>query len=205
MGSKIDAHDSVMRLKHSVHLLQRPAHYGSKTDHVLASYTVGAQILETWPDCPSFFLFTDTRTENMTKDDLVIMAKRFGERQITIDHNLCQYWVQAYRQNRCACKMDSRQEQKAALSDDLGHRHPSAGFFSIVYMLTYLKPDAVTLYGFDSLLSGVFDWSVTRGENWSQYPDHNWNTESRLFPFLCGVYGYNASILTNGTVEIKKI
>lgn len=202
LGAEIDAHDEVMRLKRSSHLLKDRKNYGRKVTHVCGSFVVGLALQEDWPQCKSFYLFTDSRNEDVDQKTISLVANSFNSSRCLVSHSLCQYWSQMYRGNRIDADWDARQESKGAISDELGHKHPSCGFFSIVYALHDLAPEKITLYGFDSLTSGKFDYSVTRGEHWQQYPDHNWATESKLLPVLAMYYGYSYSYptLTKGAL-----
>jgi hypothetical protein len=56
----------------------------------------------------------------------------------------------------------------------------SAGFHTILYTCRFLKPETITLAGFDNLESGGFTWSITRGPKWDKYPDHRWDMEHDL-------------------------
>ena len=194
-GSRIDECE-VMRLKRSSHLLKDPIHYGSKTDYVTCSFTIGDQIQGDWPQVKWFFLFTDTRNQGLTKQSIEHTRALLKPAEACVDPALCNYWIMAYRENRLCQNLDARQETKGPLSDEYGHLHPSAGFFSILYSMVYLKPSMIELFGFDSLTSGKFDWSVTRGEDWRNYPDHNWSTEHKLLPWLAKIYGYRQSATT---------
>jgi len=197
-GGEIDDHDKVVRLKQSRSLLENPDIYGSQVDYVVGSFVVGDALQNHWGDlCHSYFLFIDSRTENVTPLGIADMADRFhGE--CVIDKELCEFWMHAYRQNRQTQPLEARQEAKGKISDDMGHLHPSAGTFAIAYILEYLCPDELKLFGFDNVLSGEFNWSVTRGEDWDKYPDHNWNAENRLLNLIATYYNYT---LTNDTFK----
>ena len=196
-GPEIDAHDRVIRLKRSTNLLQRPELFGSRTDIVMGSVVVGAALKGEWSK--RYWLFVDTRTSHMCDIELAgIQRQFFPEYSCLIDKDLCMKWISIYQGMRETPTLDSRQVKKATdidgavrpLSDDLGHLHFSAGMFAIIYAFEHLKPKELNLYGFDNVRTGAFDWSVTRGEDWKEYPDHNWQTEAKLIQVVAKEYGY---------------
>lgn len=201
-GAEIDSHNLVVRLKRSKELLLHPEHYGTQVDCVVGSFVVGLALKKHWDHCGRFFLFTDTRTQDVTPQEIRGMQTHFFGVECIIDKPLCDYWIDAYRANRKTIELDPRQEPKGKLSDSQGHLHPSAGTFSIVYVLAHLKPESISLYGFDSLLSGEWDYSITRGEEYSQYPDHNFRAEKELLQLICSYYNYT---LDNNENELVKL
>ena len=38
----------------------------------------------------------------------------------------------------------------------------------------------MTCYGFDNVKTGTFTWSLMRGPDWEQYPDHRWDVEKEM-------------------------
>ena len=187
-GKDINSHDTVIRLKRSWNLLDRPDLFGVKTDVVCGSYVVGEGLINPWSK--NYWLFLDTRTLQTPDVDLKSVIDRFKPNSCLIDRDLCRQWINYYRALRVPFDQDKLQEGKGPLSDGLGHLHFSAGMFAILYALKHLKPETLNLYGFDNVKSGHFAWSVTRGPDWKQYPDHNWKTESILLADVAKHYGY---------------
>lgn len=204
-GRDIDAHDKVVRLKRSRHLLQYPEHFGSRTDVVCGSATIGAALKDHWEnECTDFWVFVDTRTEGLVNGKLNALVAYFEPNGIHVDPSLCKTWREHYRAIRSDYPLAQGQERKDRLSDDKGHLHPSAGTHSILYALDIHKPDVLRLYGFDSIATGAFTWSLTRGPDWTQYPDHNWETEQRMLNDIAAHYGYQIGVKDNLVVELTK-
>ena len=196
-GNEIDVHDKVIRLKKSQHLLKRPKLFGTKTDIVMGSAVLGSSLIGAWST--RYWLFLDTRTAHMSGLELgQIHVKFYPANSCLIDKDLCLKWIEHYRSIRESAVLDPRQtkkiwnvgDQTRTLSDDFGHLHPSAGMFAIIYTMYHLRPKQLDLYGFDNVRTGTFDWSVTRGADWKEYPDHNWKTESKLLQDVAQAYKY---------------
>lgn len=195
-GKDIDSYDVVIRLKRSADLLSHPEIFGSRTDIVCASLPLYESIKKHWEGrVDTYWLFVDTRTFHVEQQELARVKGHFYPDKCIIDKGLCLRWVRHYRKKRNGALMDPRQEKKMSgnidLSDDQGHLHFSAGMFAIIYAMEYLKPDKLDLIGFDNIYSGSFDWSITRGEDWHQYPDHNWEAEHHMLSDVAEEFGYN--------------
>lgn len=187
LGSEIDGHDKVVRLKRSWGLpADYPECYGTRTDIAVGSLVVAESLIKGWTQrgVASFWLFYDTRTDAL---DPVV------EGDVKLDKELCQHWRMIYRDLRPVVTLEKAQKQTSGLSDDRGHLHPSAGMHAIIYALHFDKPDTLSLYGFDSLITGRFTWSVTRGMEWMQYPDHNWAAEREMLETVAAHYGYHVT------------
>ena len=195
-GKEIDDHDKVIRMKKSTNLLQRPELFGAKTDIVCASLVVGKSVMDSWSK--EYWLFLDTRTLPLGDVEIQAVKSAFLPNKCLIDRGLCLHWIEHYRNIRIPMSWDDRQQRKGSsafginimLSDNLGHLHCSAGMFTILYALKHLKPKTLKLYGFDNMQKGTFDWSVTRGPEWNEYPDHNWATEHKMLEDVCKAYHY---------------
>jgi hypothetical protein len=201
LGEEIDAHDQVMRMKASKALLGHPHIFGSRVDMVVGSFVAAIGVLADWKDlCKNYFLFIDTRTEGVDDAGIIHMRDRiFGtERACVIDKTLCTRWIGIYRALRNPIRLDEAQETKGHLSDERGHKHFSIGLFSILHAMEFLSPAEITLYGFDNVASGEFTWSVTRGPDYKQYPDHNWMAEHVLLGDMCAAYDYGIESMPNG-------
>lgn len=185
-GAEIDGHDCVVRLKRSAHLMQRPNIFGGLVDVVACSGAIAGAMRKEWPEVSRFWVFADSRNFGQGVEEAVAEQLPGGY----CNEALCKRWVDEYVALRDATPTDPRQQSHARCSDDLGHLHCSAGTFALIYALHVIQPEEVTLYGFDNVRSGTFDWSLTRGPAWDKYPDHNWEAESRLIPRICNAYGY---------------
>lgn len=184
LGYAINTHDEVMRLKRSWDLAESGIPYfGSKTTCAMGSLNVMAQFVAGWHErnVKHLYGFIDTRTWDAPPEaypDLIVYPE------------LCKEWVEKYRSMRSKMILEDQQEAKGHLSDEYGHLHFSAGMFAILYAMAKIQPDHLSLFGFDSLLTGHFLWSITRGTAYNEYPDHNWETESRLLKVIADEYGY---------------
>lgn len=173
-GSLIDSHDIVIRQKRCSETLKDPDHFGTKTDYVCGSLTIAAFLPGDVPGC-EYWAFVDSRHAGVLQDTLSQMAKYVP---CTILKDLCDDWNASYRIRREPFMLPPNVKQ----FDPLGHPHLSAGFHTILYACEILKPKEITLVGFDNLTSGTFTWSVTRGPDWNQYPDHSWWLEHKMLP-----------------------
>lgn len=174
-GKMIDEADTVIRFKWHRELTQKPEVFGSKTDIVCCSLRVAPAVQNHWPDVDRFFIFSDTRTQDITHKELRSLMNRFGDKTAVVDKPLCDYWDARYRELR-----DEAGEP--------GHDHTSAGTHCLFYVGKYLAPCKVVLYGFDSVVTGVWDWSITRGPDYKDYPDHRFDVENRMLQDLSDVY-----------------
>lgn len=181
MGHLIDEFDVVIRLKRCQDTLKMPEHYGTKTDIVGGSLNISGQ-LKGIGDATQYWIFVDSRHEKAHPDTLTAAVQYLASpnvprgandnrvvipNTVILDKDLCDTWDAKYRSLR-----DYLGEK--------GHAHTSQGFKAIVYALEHLKPDELVLVGFDNVMSGEFTWSITRGPDWTHYPDHNWRTEHEL-------------------------
>ena len=192
-GEDIDAHDVVIRLKRSADVLKRPEIFGNKTDVVCSSAVTWQDTFDMWypRGCRVFWLFLDTRTFHVSDADIDTVRRFFAPAECVIDRKLCERWVEHYRRMRGAIALDARQEDKGTLSDERGHKHCSAGMFAVIHAMALLRPQRLDIVGFDNVATGTFDWSITRGPDWNQYPDHNWKTEARMLDEVAREYGYS--------------
>lgn len=185
-GLEIDGHDFVVRLKKSQQLLEYPAWFGTKVDVLCASFTLAPHVID-YPT-PEVWIFFDTRHENVSDKDVAHVDRMYcqaGTPRLRYNKHLCDQWDRMYRAMRTGpWERPEQAEAKGSSSDDLGHRHMSAGMKALVYVCAWLDPTSVTLAGFDSVLSGEWTWSATRGPDWQNYPDHRFDVEHRMLPFI---------------------
>jgi len=173
-GALIDSHDIVIRQKRCSETLKDPEHFGTKTDYVCGSLTIAEHLPKDMPGF-EYWAFVDSRHEHVTKRDLDTISKSVP---CTILKGLCDTWNALYRDQREPFELPLNVRKWGTN----GHPHLSAGFHTILYACSILEPKEITLVGFDNLTSGTFTWSVTRGPEWRQYPDHNWRTEYKMLP-----------------------
>lgn len=191
-GKDIDAHDVVVRIKRSWQLPEiYPEFYGTRTDIVCGSMTLGEGVIKPWHDkgVRKFWIFVDQRTKDLPTAMEEALHRDYGG--VHCDRALCEKWRNRYIDLRWPIERDPQQVMNALLSDEMGHRHQSAGSHAIMYALDVLKPKSISLYGMDSLTSGVFVWSITRGPEYKTYPDHNWRAEKELLLAMATDYGYS--------------
>lgn len=169
-GERIDSFDKVIRQKRCQETLKYPEQYGTRKDVVCGSWTIRAELWKV--GTPEIWVFMDSRHEKVPEVE-VQAAQRQGWR---VNRGLCNEWNGRYRNRRTAY---TRPEGMAEF-DPLGHPHLSAGFHALLYACHFLKPRSVTLAGFDNVETGRFTWSITRGPEWSQYPDHRWDIEHEM-------------------------
>lgn len=165
-GELIDAHDFVVRQKRCQETLKFPEQYGTRTDAVCGSWGV-AKKLE--PLAPEVWVFIDSRYQGIP--DEVIEQTPWK-----IDKRLCNEWNAKYRSRRTPYVPP----EQTVEYDRLGHPHVSSGFHTLLYACEFLRPEYVTLAGFDNVETGDFTWSITRGPEYDQYPDHRWDIEHEM-------------------------
>jgi len=172
LGEEIDREPTV-RLKRCQHLLGDPD-YGSRIDYVCGSWTIrnGLPEAKKW-------VFLDSRHENVTESECLSFDG-------VVFQPLCRRWNAYFRELRGPYTRHPK--TVPSHSDDMGHRHMSAGLHAILYACE-LGFKEIRLWGFDNVLSGEFTWSVTRGPQWNEYPDHRWDVERRLLELIKSDYG----------------
>lgn len=204
LGEQIDGFDVVVRMKRTWDLPERyPTFYGSRTDIVCGSLTLGASMIEPWHErgVREFWLFSDSRHDDWPKSVERELADRFGN--VYCNRSLCNIWRAKYITLREDIVLAESQVRSEGLSDEKGHKHQSAGSRAIMYAMAR-QPDAIALFGFDSLVSGEFTWSITRGPDYRKYPDHNWQAESRLLGEMCRHFGYTDAIYKDQNLEVRR-
>ena len=169
-GAEIDTH-TVIRQKRCEQTLEQPEQYGTRTDYIAGSLL----IVDLLPKIGKVWGLSDSRFDECDIDHSCTVLK-----------GTCRAWNKLYRERRTPYTPP----EKGVVSyySPLGHKHLSAGFHTILYACAILGDDII-LYGFDSMKSGEFTWSVTRGPTWTRYPDHNWQTERDMIPLVEQVYG----------------
>ena len=186
LGKRIDEYDKVIRLKRCSETLKYPKIYGSRTDVVCGSWTLGPLLKEV--ESPEYWIFTDSRHIDVTSDQIEQMQLAFAPSICIIDKPLCNKWNKVYFDNREEWPIERMTERKKT-SDDKGHWHMSAGLHGALMAMEYLRPDELHLAGFDNLLAGKQQtWSITRGPEWPHYPDHNWQSEQKVLGLMAEHY-----------------
>jgi hypothetical protein len=203
-GQEIDAHDLVVRIKRPVVAMrENPKSLGRRTDYVVGSMTLGPAVKAgLFPR--EYWTFSDPRNDDVSEQQLSRLRSAFLPDPVWIDPELCEYWQARYRTLRKDYTPASSQERKGPLSDEKGHRHCSAGMHGLVYAIYRLAPDKITLYGFDAVLSGEHSYSLTRGVDWNEYPDHNWPAEFAVLSQLIKEYGYCLDV-SDGKGELCRL
>jgi len=186
LGEQIDSFDVVIRQKRCQDSLKYPDIYGTKKDVVCGSWTIAPELPNV--GAGEVWAFLDSRHANVSDAALREAQERIPCR---IDRALCDYWNRYYRARR---KPYTRPRGTQEF-DPLGHPHLSAGFHTLLYACEFLKPSIVTLAGFDNIESGSFTWSITRGPEWSMYPDHRWDIEHELLVDVCDEFNVEIAFL----------
>ena len=203
-GSLIDDHDVVVRLKRCQETLKLPKHYGEKVDVVCGSWTI-IDMLKLAVPAPEYWAFLDSRHAEVKTADILRAIAKYHPARLCIYRDACKLWNQRYRDRRADIRRHEFQvvDKKRGLSDaKKGHNHMSAGLHALVYAGIRHPGSSVLLAGFDNVLTGEFDWSVTRGPKWKQYPDHNWQTEQQLVHEIANAYKLHLQFLTNSELAV---
>ena len=179
LGSSIDSYDTVIRQKAVSQSLVHnyPKDFGTKTSIICGSYTIKEALL--WEPAANIWVFVDSRHEKLN----IATDLRF-----TLLKDKCDYWNNFYRSLRTDDFTRHEKMTTHATSSDVGHNHMSCGLHTIMYACEILKPKKLTLFGFDNISSGKFNWSLTRGPDWNQYPDHRWDIEKEMLLVLADRY-----------------
>lgn len=175
-GYVIDQH-RVVRLKRCHETFKKPWAYGIKTHAVCGSWTIRNGIL----DIPGeHWAFIDSR-----HDPSAAEIKAYPG---YVNRPVCDEWNEKYRTLRTPYQPWPNTVECQTSTSGLGHNHLSAGFHAILYVCEKWKPQTIRLAGFDNLW-GERTWSVTRGEDYTKYPDHRWDIENQMIPLVEESYG----------------
>lgn len=170
-GERIDSAALVVRMKWHAELTRNPEVFGKRTDIAASSLVVAPRLRDLWPDVGEFIVFHDSRTYGYTAE------REDGIREMLcgkalMDRELCLFWDTIYR----------------GLADEDDEPHTSTGFHVLMFLGKYFPGSRILLYGFDSMLSGKWTWSITRGPNWDKYPKHRFDIEHKMLNMLEAVY-----------------
>ena len=179
-GSRIDSFGVVVRQKRCQETLKHPDRYGTRVDAVCGSWTIASELPAV--GAGEIWVFLDSRHSGVTKREVDLMQERLP---CKIDADLCDFWNRLYRVKRTPYERPAGTRE----FDALGHPHLSAGFHTILYACQFLKPETITLAGFDNVESGGFTWSITRGPKWDKYPDHRFDIEHEMLKDVSGEFG----------------
>lgn len=187
-GDKIDSFDYVIRQKEvGLQMMeQNPQNFGTKISALSGSATIYKNPQFQAQEC-SKWVFFDTRHRGWNIND--------ENGKYVMNKPLCDVWDGLYRSMRTQWANEDHRIVSGRSSDEKGHMHLSAGLHTLIYACAILKPDAITLVGFDNVCSGNFTWSVTRGEDWKGYPDHRWDVEKRMLNFVKTIYNVKIELL----------
>jgi len=195
MGAEIDGFETVVRLKRCQETLEHPQYYGTKTDIVGGSWNI-VQQLKGIGEATRYWGFIDSRHPNINDNHVKAMEGLFEPYEFQCSLEQCRYWDDIYRSSRNAVTEWPSQVKQGKHSDEVfGHNHLSQGLKALIYVGHFLKPKTVTLAGFDNVYSGQFTWSITRGPEWQQYPDHHWETEMKMVETIADYYGMQVEFL----------
>lgn len=170
-GERIDSADLVVRMKWHGELTRNPEVFGKRTDIAASSLVVAPRLPDLWPDVEHFIVFHDSRTYGYSEGRERGVSAMLGGRAL-IDRELCLFWDTIYR----------------GLADEGDEPHTSTGFHVLMFLGKYFHGSRILLYGFDSLLSGKWTWSITRGPDWDKYPKHRFDIEHNMLKMLEAAY-----------------
>lgn len=186
-GELIDSFDFVVRQKALSQglILNNKKDFGNKVSAICGSWTIKNALF--WSYSAQKWVFLDRRHSDVSKAETEKYEKITGARVLK---DTCQHWTDLYTNSRSSSYTWSHLDEITthSTSDDKGVRHLSCGLYTIIYACELLKPKEITLFGFDNIKSGNFTWSLARGPNWKDYPDHRWDTENALIPVIEKVY-----------------
>lgn len=193
MGHEIDKFDKVIRLKRTAaETLKYPEFFGTKTDIIGGSFTIGYRIMGIG-GAKEHWIFLDSRHKDIPEERLREMRLFYKDKNLVMDKALCDEWDERYRKVRDAHPISSE-----------GHNHTSQGFKAIVYAAEFLKPDELVCVGFDNVASGQWTWSITRGPDWNNYPDHRFDIEHGLLDDIHDVYGLGVGFMMPEPEQVKE-
>ena len=182
MGEEIDSHDIVIRMKRCQELLKQPEYFGTKTDVVCGSFTIATQLKKI--PAEEYWVFMDSRHGDKSPE---AMIEHFSPKKCIIDKDLCDSWNENYRAWRDQAGPIETPDQVKEFTP-LGHNHMSAGLHTLIYACDFLDVDVVHLIGCDNLATGKWAWSLTRGPEYTNYPDHRWDVEHKIVPMVAEAY-----------------
>lgn len=175
MGSVIDHHDKVIRLKGSGGVIGTPD-YGSRTDALCASTEIMGTFFKS--NAVEFWAYPKKGVFNfMAAGELISRL----EKPVMIPLRFCNHWNQRFR--------------------DMGACHPnvSTGMAAILIAIHRWHPDEIVLAGFDTLTNpkAGFDrnMEIPRSGD-GPYPNHDWEKENILLSVLQNVYNVRISPLS---------
>lgn len=191
-GDEIDSHDRVVRIKLLGYAaLAYPEIFGTKKDILCMSMSMANMVNEVKNlDFKELWVFNDSR-HNPSDKAQARYEELYKKKKIVMDVRLCNDLNRYYRNLRTPFSVNNKMLQNNSSDKELGHNHCSAGLHSLLFACAKLKPETINLYGFDNIKTGDFTWSLTRGQDWDQYPDHRWDIEHKLVDVLRQAYKVN--------------
>jgi len=184
-GNLINSFDFVVRQKQKglALMISSPEYFGTKTDAVCGS--IGQYPLIKYKNAERW-IFVDSRYESVNTDKYT---------DCIIDKPFCNKWNEMYRGLRTRYEKPDTRIKRYSSSDDLGHKHVSSGFHTLLYACKFLNPNVVSLIGYDSLSTGEFTWSLIRGIDWDKYPDHRWDIEYSMLDIVKDTFNVTLEFL----------
>ena len=195
MGEIIDSYDVVIRLKHCEQQLKDPEHFGTKIDVLAGSLTIAKSMKQI--QAPAYWMLLDSRHDNdQAKRYMDDMVWYYDEDNMQYLPDTSKFWRDRYMSIRhvTPIPLHHPQMKSSRYGDHMGEKHPSQGFQALVYAAELLGCD-ITLVGCDNLYTGVFNWSITRGPDWQEYPFHRWDIEHDMVPMVAGQYDIDINYL----------
>jgi len=194
LGDEIDSYDTVIRLKRCHETLKHPHIYGSKTDIVGGSWNI-AKALIGIGKATKYWAFVDSRHPNINEIHVDALKKDFEPYELECSIKECRFWDDMYVNMRTPMDLHHQMKGGDHSSEGFGHNHLSQGLKAMIYAGKFLKPDLLTLAGFDNVMTGNFEWSITRGPDYGSYADHNWAVENKMAALIADHYDMRLNFL----------
>lgn len=165
LGSKIDSHEKVVRLKNCSELLQIPKDYGTRTTIMFSSTEVCWQLHKV--PAEEYWCFPKRDTYNT---DLTDQLRKKVNGRVRVLAQQSHVWNKLFR--------------------DMGGQHPnvSTGMAAIISVCELLNPRVLHLAGFDILLNPKLAYVSTVpspfNDGGSKDTGHDWVSENKLLQFI---------------------
>jgi len=166
LGTKIDKHEQVVRLKNCSELLETPKDYGRKTTIMFSSTEVCWQLHKVLAE--EYWCFP--KYEAYNTDLIDQLRKRVNGSRVRVLTEQSRIWNKLFR--------------------DMGGKHPnvSTGMAAIISVCEILNPRKLNLAGFDVLFNPNLEYASTVpspfNDGGTKDTGHDWASESQLLQFV---------------------
>lgn len=194
MGKEIDSADIVIRLDHAGLQLTKPKTFGSRTDVIMAPLQTISRAERI--DASRYFVLTDSRHNNETAEDM--LYKYYARENCDVFNVATIGWEDLYNDTMAGMTSMRPFNFKGFVDtteERVGIPYLSKGLQAVVCAATALDIDELVLAGFDSVMSGQCEWSITRGPIYNAYPPIRWDVEQAMLPLIQEETGVNILFL----------